>query len=1143
MEKELSELATNTGRISYYYEDATKPVPIIPDSFPCSDGTTQSTNDEHVFLGNGDLIPIRTFMRFKITNTGKATDERKIDVEKFHALVESFCQTLTNTGKSVFFRLKNCISERIKIWKDVTAFFASPNASLCQYSGAGKSKMAHELTQQGPGICITLRSTGDDEAYPPSNNLSSQLLELITADNLDPSVDLSGRAAHTGSKIATLLNFFASLTTNYMQELVNCACFNLISEHGTKCPQEVLLQSYSKVGPKLPKSTNQADSVKYDYPLSPQTFEEMLPFYQHALGRTTQLYYSTKLILAPIRKTKHMPKHTRYLNIDDISNYIEALLKNPLQFLTKADNIDDFTFAAICEALKQTISSFPFILVIDEAHLLANLSFDVKGRDMSSVKFTGFQILRRALTYLKQKTSLFVLTLGTKSVLLDMNPPDIDSFRLNRAVSFMPPMVLSGNFDIFSHVKGFNAARFEPTYEALRNPLVFKLLVSLGSPLWSSLLFDSVVETAIFKLKNSTCAKKEDVFVSWMIRIGAMANPKSAETELLVAKRMACLFNLASDLKTMSAFYPPQPILGIAARKIIQDDKERVEESLFSSLAGNSSVLDLNLGEVAEGIAFMNALLAIDASENVSFSCKSQDEYKVCLEHICKECPELTELWMTESFLLEKPIKDEEDGEIDYFEGSLEDDDSEIEVLNDPTAPLESDNLDDMEEFSLPAESVDESALLVNESNQFDFNSVYHVTTVREFLLKHYGESISEQLKSFPEVVLDGLVNATHFAKLPSNPSFDTARKAGYSLPVPNNVKGNGTRHYIDRSLLRLGLVRQCGFSMPPDYFGADGIIPVCLNVLDSDGRPIYTFIAIQVKKGKRATLEDALDMQARLHYINCPYADSHPTTEPVSTCPHCVKSKGMDVVFGNQIALLVSFTDPYVENQATNSLFQYGSSVANPKGAFSELYGPKRKPLHNKSPLAFKRSPSRPPSLASPRTLHTIHFGRSFRIHAALWQDSLVDKKSMKNLTIKTAVEASTLAKKLNVIRRNREPRKQSLSNRRHRLFCISTDGIKSFKHLYGKFSNESFAKAKILLDPNNYLGSLSTVDLPCMIGALMRESIIPDYNHTLLEWRGIPMTAKNRRKHYRKLLSRAVKSVSVFNSRNTILNSFKNN
>ncbi len=1137
----LLSMATSTGKVEYYFEDPARAIPVYLDSIAHNDGSRRLADNSHMFLETGVLIPIRTFMHFKITgsHTRQISDVRKMSHEQFQALGKSFFQNLSNVGKSAFFRLKSCISKRINLWKNNHLLFASPNASLCQYSGAGKSKMAHEITRQGPGLSITLRVSDDDEAYPPANNLCKKLVDLINSrSNLDPGVDLTLKPANDESKVASLLNFFASLTTTYLQELVGTSCSEFKAKNGTESPEEVLARTYPLVGPRYPQSVNQAININFDYPLFPQSFEEMLPYYQKAfLANITAAHQPTNLVLKPSPLTAN----SRYLNINDIAEYIENLLKSPETYLTKIADIDENTFVSICKALKLSISSFPFVLVIDEAHLLASLSFTPSG---SNVTYAGFQILRRALTYLKRGTPLFVLTLGTKSVLLDMNPPDIDSYRGNRATTFMPPMILSGNFDIFSHVKGFSATHFEPTYEALRNPLVFKLLISLGSPLWSSLLFDSVVSTAVIKLKNSTCAKKEDVFVSWMIRIGAMANPKSAETELLVAKRMACLFNLASDLKTMSVFYPPQPILGIAARKIIQDDEGRVEESLFSSLAVNSTILDLNLGELAEGIAFMNALRAIDLSQNVSFSCKNETEYNACLDHICKECPELRELWTTKSFLLEKRITDEEDVEQRVEEGVEQRVEEGVEeasyydcrdtrVFSDFELASDSKNTDINMSFDDDKEPYEPR---LSPRVNFDFNSVYHVTTVREVLLKHYGESISYQLKSFSKVVLDGLVNATHFVKLPSNPSFDANRKAGYSLPVPNNVKGNGTRHYIDRSLLRLGLVRQCGFSMPPDYFGVDGIIPVCLNMLDSDGRPIYTFIAIQVKRGERATTEHAFKMQARLHYINCPYIDSHSTTEPDENCPHCVKSKGLDVIFGNQIALLVSFIDPYFENQAANELQLIGEN----RPVLAELYNGNR-PLHTSSPAVLKVTASAPVSLASPRILHTIRFSESFRIYASLWQDDLVDEGARTNLKIASPERATTIARKFGMLSAD-GTRQLAIVDRKHRLFCISTDGLERFKHLFGRFPEESLVKTETLLNPTNYFGDSSTIDLPCIVDALLCESILPDYNQTLLEWRGISMNAKNRRKHRQNLLKCASAKIREFKSENLISDPPKN-
>ena len=248
-----------------------------------------------------------------------------------------------------------------------------------------------------------------------------------------------------------------------------------------------------------------------------------------------------------------------------------------------------------------------------------------------------------------------MLVLGTRSVILDMNPPHLDSFRGSKRFEWAAPIVLSGNFDIFKYEDGLSCLEFEPNFKLLKNPLTFKMHASMGSPLWSSIPFSAIVTLAATKLRNSNSDKGEDLFVAWMIRTGMFANPRAAGAEALVAHRMADLFNLKNDMKSVNVFYPAQPIMGMAARTICHDGKSN--KGLFESLALNSSLLSADRGELAESFAFMICTLAIDSCPNAAYSCQSLQNYLACLRHILWTCPNLANLWRKTEFLLESEDK------------------------------------------------------------------------------------------------------------------------------------------------------------------------------------------------------------------------------------------------------------------------------------------------------------------------------------------------------------------------------------------------------------------------------------------------------------------------------------------------------
>jgi hypothetical protein len=392
--------------------------------------------------------------------------------------------------------------------------------------------------------------------------------------------------------------------------------------------EEAVKAAYKVAGPRVPATKN--DSIAA-FNLK---FDSMSQMIDHCYSKITTANPGTNV---------------------HIAEFIYQLLKNPLNILADPSKSDDESamgpdpskFTAICRLLQYHLVQFPFVLVIDEAHRLAETVHSIPDKN---VTVTGFQSFRRAISYLKPGTPLFVLTLGTKSVINDMNPPHLDSFRGGNRLSWPAPIVFSGNFDIHKHDQGSSYFDFIPSFETLKNPLVFKMLASMGSAIWSSIPFSGIVNLAVTKLKNSTQEKHEDAFVSWLIRTGMFANPKSAETEALVAHRMADLFNLQDDLKTMSVFYPAQPILGMAARKICGSPENG---NIFQSLALNSTLLDIDRGELAESMAFMTTMLAVDRSQNVADKILIFSSYVKSFIEIMKECPLLESIWRKDLYILE----------------------------------------------------------------------------------------------------------------------------------------------------------------------------------------------------------------------------------------------------------------------------------------------------------------------------------------------------------------------------------------------------------------------------------------------------------------------------------------------------------
>jgi hypothetical protein len=214
----------------------------------------------------------------------------------------------------------------------------------------------------------------------------------------------------------------------------------------------------------------------------------------------------------------------------------------------------------------------------------------------------------------------------------------------------------------------------------------------------------------------------------------------------------------------------------------------------------------------------------------------------------------------------------------------------------------------------------------------------YKVGTVESFLTKLMGDDEFERVKhTFPSSTLKGLVNVSHFV---------STSQIGESLENANDLVADKLRNVITMDRLRLALARQCGLIMPPNYYGIDAIIPVCLareEVIDPDGnvtikdadrmdraddipyalydsrkhcgknryRPIYSFIAIQYKSG-RFDLDEIPKMQARLHIVPCANYDKKDgrgiRIHDRLKCSNCLSELGLKEIFDNQISLVYCF-------------------------------------------------------------------------------------------------------------------------------------------------------------------------------------------------------------------------------------------
>ena len=269
---------------------------------------------------------------------------------------------------------------------------------------------------------------------------------------------------------------------------------------------------------------------------------------------------------------------------------------------------------------------------------------------------SGFEVFRRALGYFPYGSNFFFLTLGTKSDVIHLNPPVLDmSSRFQKGKVIPKPITLSSNANIFS--KSFPITKLNPSYKLLKNPLMFKFLLTLGHGIWSSFPFGLAVDSASRKLKNGSSGTKAYFLPVWMIRTGLSSNPLNIEAKSLVANHMATLLDISfqpdktEEIKYLTVSYPSEPILAMACRTLISENIS--DDSLFRVLKEKSEAVAVDVGKFAEVFGGMMVLRAIDNAKNIADDLRTEN-YEEKVEEITRlSPPEFKDLWNLKNNLLE----------------------------------------------------------------------------------------------------------------------------------------------------------------------------------------------------------------------------------------------------------------------------------------------------------------------------------------------------------------------------------------------------------------------------------------------------------------------------------------------------------
>ena len=178
----------------------------------------------------------------------------------------------------------------------------------------------------------------------------------------------------------------------------------------------------------------------------------------------------------------------------------------------------------------------------------------------------------------------------------------------------------------------------------------------------------------------------------------------------------------------------------------------------------------------------------------------------------------------------------------------------------------------------------------------------YRAMTVASYLKKMFGsETFDKCAPMLSNSVLNGIVNVSHFVQL------ERADPADFRNVC--RVEARKMDPIIDRALLNCGMMRFCGFVMPPNYYGIDFIVPFLME--DSEGhfsRPIYSFIAFQSKATRATVHAVAYKMAASEHLVRCPITAHVDESCCVSKqCTAFFTAEEMEFICKNQVTVLLS--------------------------------------------------------------------------------------------------------------------------------------------------------------------------------------------------------------------------------------------
>ena len=473
-------------------------------------------------------------------------------------LYESFKANLTSVGTMQKAILEKQLLASHKMYIDCARIYA-PFTSLIQSSGTGKSKLCVEILSNYPGIYSVFRKQGESTGIPNEASWMKDMFNyVIKADADELPIDI--------------------------RQLLNCQAIKftptkfLIALHA-------MIVSYYKFFQKAYAENSNSRSL---------ALKKIGEHFQNNPIET-----DTNSIFKP-----HFPE-TDARKVSEVLADISCFLRGEVtEQKAEMYNLNQNIINLI---MKPDINSnFPFLLFLDEADYLNEMT--ARGR------LPGVHIVRRALHLLDADTRLLTVAIGTNSDVMDFTPLVNDnSLRYITRKELLPPITLCCNWEIFSNK--YPLENLEMTKERLQSGnSMFKLLVSMGRPLWSSCFLSKVILTCEAKLKNGDPFCTGARMAVLLVRSNTGVNNNHILSRSLVRSYMALVNYVSTDGRGIKIAYSSEPVLAMAARNLLKDHELR--ELSFRSMKMFLEQQAIDKGRIVENVFEHFTLFAIDDADS-----------------------------------------------------------------------------------------------------------------------------------------------------------------------------------------------------------------------------------------------------------------------------------------------------------------------------------------------------------------------------------------------------------------------------------------------------------------------------------------------------------------------------------------------